>query len=489
MPDTTIPEAQEGGTAKSTGKTIAEQYADFALGLRYEDIPADVRERAKYLILDSIGCALASSRYPFAANILAGLKELAGGDGAAGDCSVINSTEKLPVRDAVTMNAALVHGLDYDDTHMAAVVHASAVSLPPAMTIGEAVHASGKDVLTSYVIAMETSIRIGMAADFGFHHHGYHATGVAGHFSCTLVAGRLYGLTPQQLARAQGIAVSTATASQEFLNDGAWNKRFHPGWAAVAGITAAQLAKSGFVGTALPYEGDLGIFRLHLGDDGKKVDYTVLTDGLGSRWETPLMAVKPYPVCHIIHCVMDAALILRKEHNLTPDDVKAITILLPDQAKHLITEPEDLKKRPDTDYTAKFSAFYVVATCLVRGKFGLNELEDDALTDETALALCALSTCVSDPDSRFPEYFSGGLVIETKDGRTLRHHEPINRGAGDRLLTNEEITEKFMDNAATVVDEKEAARLRDHVLKLDKMDGRTFAIGLAKKLEVIGRDQ
>ena len=477
----TLDKTDESETSSKSDKTIAETYAEFALNLRPDDIPSDVRERAKYLILDSIGCALASSRYPFAASILAGLKELAGGDSGSGDCSVINLNEKLPVRDAVTMNAALVHGLDYDDTHMAAVVHASAVALPPAMTIGEAVNASGADILTSYVIAMETSIRIGMAADFGFHHHGYHATGVTGHFSCALVAGRLYGLTPQQLASAQGIAVSTSTASQEFLADGAWNKRFHPGWAAVAGITAAHLAKSGFVGTALPYEGDLGIFNLHMGEDGKKVDHAVLTDGLGSRWETPLMAVKPYPVCHIIHGVMDAASILRKEYGLVPEDIKAITILLPEQSKHLVTEPEDLKKRPETDYTAKFSAFYVVATCLVRGKFGLDELEDDALRDETVLGLCALSTCVSDPDSNFPEFFSGGVVIETKDGRTLRHHEPVNRGAGDRLLTNAEITEKFMDNAMTVGDKALAERLRDHVLNIDQIDGKTFATGLAKK--------
>ncbi len=475
MPDTTTVEKQD--KAPTTGATYAEKYAAFALNLRPDDIPADVRERAKHLILDSIGCAMASTHYDFSKKIMAGLKDL----GGAGDCSIINMPEKLPLRDAVTMNAALVHGLDYDDTHMAAVVHASAVSLPPAWPVGEAVNASGADILTSYIVAMETAIRIGMAADFGFHHHGYHATGVVGHFSSALVAGRMYGLTVPQLASAQGIAVSTATASQEFLTDGAWNKRLHPGWAAVAGITAAHLAKAGFVGTGLPYEGELGIFGLHLGEDGKKVDHAVLTDGLGSRWETPEMAIKPFPVCHIIHCIMDAALILREQHGLTPDDIKSIRILLPEQAKHLITEPEDLKKAPDTDYTAKFSAFYVAATCLVRGKFGLKELEDDALKDETALKLCALSTCESDPDSRFPEFFSGGLIIETKDGRELRHHEPVNRGAGDRQLTNEEIIEKFMDNANMVVDEKRAAEVRDLVLNLDTVDGKTFAAGLAAK--------
>lgn len=485
MPDTTTPDNKEKGKDQSKGGTsadgtYAEAYADFALSLKYDDIPEEVRSRAKHLILDSIGCAMASTRYEFAAKIRDGLTSLGSIDNAPGTCSVINMADKLPLRDAVTMNAALVHGLDYDDTHMAAVVHASAISLPPAMTIGELVNASGKEILTNYVIAMETAIRIGMAADFGFHHHGYHATGVCGHFSSALVAGRMFGLDKAQLARAQGIMVSTSTAGQEFLNDGAWNKRFHPGWAAVAGITGAHLAKGGFVGTGLPYEGELGIFNLHMGEDAKTVDYNVLTDGLGKRWETPEMAIKPYPVCHIIHAIMDAALVLRKENDLKPEDIKKITILLPEQSKHLITEPEELKKAPDSDYTAKFSAFFVVGACIARGKFGLMELEPDVLKDPEILKLCALSECVSDPDTLFPKYFSGGLVIETKDGRELRHHEPVNRGAGDRQLTDQEIIDKYMDNAMTIGDEENAVRVRDHVLNLDQLDGKAFAAGLAK---------
>ena len=248
MSDTGSIDTQDDNTVAPQGaQTIAQTYADFALDLKYDDIPEGVRERAKYLILDSVGCALASSTFDFAAKILAGIKDL----GGAGECSVINSNETLPVRDAVAMNAALVHGLDYDDTHMAAVLHASAVAFPPAFTFGEAVNAPGQDILTSYVIAMETGIRIGMAADFGFHHHGYHATGVCGHFSSVLVAGRMYGLTAPQLASAQGIVVSTATASQEFLHDGAWNKRLHPGGRRLPVSPRRTLAKSGFVGTGL----------------------------------------------------------------------------------------------------------------------------------------------------------------------------------------------------------------------------------------------
>ena len=225
--------------------------ADFAHTLRLEDVPGAVRERAKQLIVDAVGVALASVRYPFAQRMRAGLSAL----GGEGNISLIGSSQRLTLRDAATMNAALIHGLDFDDTHMAAVVHATCVSLPSALAVGEATNARGADILAAYIIAVEAAIRIGETADYGFHSSGYHATGVVGHFAAALAAGRLLGLDAEQIASAQGVVLSTAMASREFMEDGSWNKRLHPGWAAVAGITAAYLVRDGFIGSERPYDG------------------------------------------------------------------------------------------------------------------------------------------------------------------------------------------------------------------------------------------
>jgi len=214
----------------------AQELAGFSMRLKFDDIPAAVRERAKLLILDGIGLGLASHAYDFGPVSLAGVAKLAG----SGDCSVIGSALKLPLRDSVLANGILIHGLDFDDTHIEAIVHPTAACLPCALSLSEHLGLPGADLLTAYVAGMEAAVRLGMAIRGGFHHVGFHATGVISHFSSTIVAAKLMGLTDAQAVAAQGIAASTASGVQVFLEEGAWTKRFHPGWGAVAGITGGH---------------------------------------------------------------------------------------------------------------------------------------------------------------------------------------------------------------------------------------------------------
>ncbi|MBI3069067.1 MAG: MmgE/PrpD family protein [Betaproteobacteria bacterium] len=455
--------------------TLSQQLAEFAAGFAYDAIPESIRQRAKYLILDAVGIALASTQYDFAHRVLSGIRALAG----SGDCSVIGMPERLPLRDAVLMNGVLVHGLDYDDTHIRAIVHPTASAFTCALGVAEQLDRSGRDLLAAYVLGVETVTRICDAAKGHFHHFGFHPTGLAAHFSCALQAGRLYGLTPAQLAVAQGIAGSTAAASQEFLEEGAWNKRLHPGWAAAAGITAANLARGGFVAPTKPYEGRFGLYKSHLAHLEKEVNYGAITAGLGKTWEILGVAIKPYPVCHLIHACADAALLLREKHRLTPSRIAKVTALVPSETLHLIAEPLASKLRPASDYDAKFSVQYLVAACLVRGRFGLAELEADARNNAEILALAQKVEAAADPESTFPNYFSGGVVIRTSDGREFRHHEPVNRGAGDRALTAEEIEAKYWDNARLALPERRAREIRDVVLDVDRLTAREVAQALA----------
>ena len=159
--------APQTETALAVG-TISQTLAEFAHGMTYDDIPVDVRERAKYLILDAVGIAMASTRYPFAKAILAGIQAV----GEPGVLPVIGLTDRLGMRDAVLMNGALVHGLDYDDTHMESVVHATAVTMPTALVVAAREGVSGRDLLTAYIAGMEAAIRIGEAPKVGFHQRG-----------------------------------------------------------------------------------------------------------------------------------------------------------------------------------------------------------------------------------------------------------------------------------------------------------------------------
>ena len=469
--------ASDSPTVAQGGATISQQLAAFADGFSYDTVPPVVRKRAKDLILDAIGVSLASTRYDFAHRILSGLRGIA----EHGDTTVIGMPDRLPLRDAVLMNGVLIHGLDYDDSHLRAILHPTVTALICALGVSEKLGRSGRDLLAAYVLGVENVIRIAAAAKGAFHHFGFHPTGLLAHFSCALEAGWLYGLNPTQLTMAQGLAGSTAAATQEFLEEGAWNKRLHPGWAAAAGITAANLARGGTIGPTKPYEGRLGIYNTHLHDRAGSVDYAAITQGLGAEWELLNIAVKPFPVCHFIHACGDAALWLREKHCIDPARIEKITALLPEETLHIIAEPVANKKLPANDYDARFSVHYFVAACLMRGRFGLAELEADACSDPAILALAQKVDAVADPDSQYPTYLSGGIIITTADGREFRHHEAINRGAGNRALAAEEIEAKFFANAGLAVSEGRAREIRDAVGDLDSVSAREFAAVLSAR--------
>ena len=264
-------------TTANLSHTVSEELSKFVLGLTHAQIPTAVRERAKHLILDSVGIALASTKYPFASVSFAALEQL-----GAGKSPVIGIGRRLALRDAVLMNGTLIHGLDFDDTHSRGVIHATASSFPCALALADRDDRSGEALLAAYVAAMEVATRLGSVAKGGFHQVGFHPTGLVGAFGCTLAAARLLGLDEGRATRAQGIALSMASGSLEFLEDGSWTKRMHPGWAGVVGITAATLAQHGFVGPRGAYDGRFGLYASHLGSHFEQADLGLATENLGA---------------------------------------------------------------------------------------------------------------------------------------------------------------------------------------------------------------
>lgn len=430
----------------SDAPPIAHALARFAAALQPCAVPDALRRKATHHIVDAIGLAFASQSFAFAAPTLRGIAAA----GAEGDATVIGSARTLAPRDAALANGFLMHGLDFDDTHPLAIVHPSVACLPAALAIGEALDASWDDLLTAYVAGMETAIRIGAAVKGGFHHAGFHATGIVSHFSAAIVAGKLMGLDVAQLVAAQGIAASTAAGVQVFLEEGAWTKRLHPGWGALAGITAARLAQNGFAGPSRPYEGRFALFDSHLQQHAGAADLPSIAAGLGTQWTMTDTAIKPYPICHFIHGCAEAALRLSgrvAEAGLAADDVDDVLCLLPEPTMPIVAEPAAAKLAPQTDYEAKFSAQFVVAMCLLRGRFGLAELEDAALKDRDVLALAKKVRCEIDPDADFPRYFPGRVRLRLRDGRALSEHVPVNPGSGERALDEHEIERKFRGTA------------------------------------------
>ena len=457
-------------SSATVDRPISEQLSHFALDLRFDQIPAAVRERAKHLILDSVGIALASTKYPFAAASFAALQEL-----GTGRAAVIGSGRRLALRDAVLMNGILVHGLDFDDTHTRGVIHATASSLPCALAVADRDDTPGQALLAAYVAAMEIATRLGSVAKGGFHQVGFHPTGLIGAFGCAIAAAKLLDLDYERATMAQGIVLSMAGGSLEFLNDGAWTKRMHPGWAGVAGITAATLAKHGFVGPRLAYDGRFGVFASHLGSLFDTADLGLATEALGRSWQIEEVAVKPIPACHFAHAAADAAAALHHAYQLAGENIRRVRVLVPREVVKTVCEPLANKRSPANSYDAQFSAPYIVATALLKGRFTLADLEDAALRDSAVLGLAARVDYEIDPTSTFPRHYTGEVIVETEDGRRLRHREAMNRGCADRPLSNEEVVRKFFDNARRAVASEEAVCIRDAVLDFDRRSSRSLA--------------
>ncbi|MEO8694796.1 MAG: MmgE/PrpD family protein [Acidimicrobiales bacterium] len=445
--------------------------ADFAAALRFEDLPRAIIDQAKMLIVDAVGIAYASTTFPFATSAAAALQSLGGGDQP-----VIGLPLRLGLRDAALMNGLLIHGLDYDDTHLAGVVHVSATALPTALGVACARHLSGRDLLLGYILAVEVAGRIGAAAAGGFHRAGFHPTGVAGAFGSAVAAARLDNLSAEQIATAQGFAGSLASGTMEFTARGAWTKRAHAGWAAACGITAAAFARENFVSPAHVYEGRYGLFRTHL-PEGESPDLDALTRGLGERWQIPEVAVKLYPSCHFTHAFVDGALELQRRESLTVDDIASVTCLIHRDAVPVVCEPRASKLVPQSDYEAKFSLPFVVASTFVHGRFSLNELSDEALVDPQVLSLASRITDADDPQSGYPHAYSGEVVVRTTSGRELRHREQINRGAVERPIGVADVVDKFMANVELAgMGQHQAQRIVDAVLAFDQLaDAADFA--------------
>lgn len=465
---------------------IAHTLAGFTASMRLADVPAEVSLRARHLILDAIGCAMAARREEFAARFDASLRALAGPVPATHQRAVIGDAAGLPLRDAAVMNGVLLHGLDYDDTHMAGIVHLTVAVLPAVLGVAAQRGASGADLLEAYIAAVECGARLAMAARGGFHSRGFHATGLVGAFAAALAAGRLQGLGADTLVHAQGAVLSFASGSLQFIEDGAWTKRTHPGWAAQAGIVAASLAAHGVVAPQAPYSGRYGLYATHLDPQPvRPADLTLATAGLDAQgraaaWELNNIAIKPFAMCHFVHAATDAAIALQRD-GLDVQAIETIEVLVPDAAVELVCEPAERKRRPQNEYDAKFSLPYAVASGLLRGRLGLRELLPQAYLEPQAQALMDKVRYRIDPDSTFPRHYSGEVRVGLKDGQWRAHREAVNRGHADRPVSNAEVQAKFMENATLHFSERHAHDVCKQVLDLHNLpDVRTLESLLAQ---------
>src|SRR3954452_23968818 len=352
--------------------------AGYVANLKFEDIPPEVLERAKVLTLDFLGSAVRARHDAESTPSLLRMLEGLALD-RDGEATVFGDGKGWTPAVAALLNGALGHSLDFDDTHADSSLHPSAPVVPAALAVGELTGASGRDVLTAIIAGYEVCCRLGNALDPTSHYkRGFHPTATAGTYGAAAAAAKLLGLSQQQIVAAFGVSGSQAAGSLQFLVNGAWNKRYQVGAAAMNGVIAATLARNDFVGATQSIEGKHGLL-VGYSDDAHP---NKAVADLGQVYETMKIGVKPYPSCRYTHAALDALIAVRREHNLTPDQVKRVEIGLHRNGITL-TGDAATKRHPTSVVGGQFSMFFTGAVALDQGRFGWDDY--DRLR-ETAIA-------------------------------------------------------------------------------------------------------
>lgn len=446
--------------------TLAEQLAAFAAGLEYRDLPTEVAASVRARILDIVGLALASR--PLETSSMA--RAVAASWGGPGEAQLIGFGERLPAAGAAFVNGVLAHSLDFDDTHLPSVLHPSASVVPTALAVGETVGASYSETIAAAAAGYEVCIRTGMAGydrEMGnsvFFEKGWHATSICGTLASAVVAAKLWGLDAGGIGDALGIAASMGSGVIEANRAGGSVKRLHCGWAAHAGVVAAQCARQGITGPPTVLEGRFGFYGAFC--DGFMVAEEI-SAGLGSNWSIPQIFYKPYPANHFTHAGIDAAMRLRERLDL--EAIETIELRVSTPTLRTIAEPREAKIRPLSGYHAQFSGPFSVAAALLGGGglgLWLDDFSDENASDPRYLALAEKVQCTSDPecDAIFPNQFPAVLSIRTLDGQVLEEKVLANRGGPDNPLSVEELKTKYFVNASRSVSEKAAGTLADGIL-------------------------
>jgi 2-methylcitrate dehydratase PrpD len=442
---------------------ITRKLAGFVAGIAYDALPAEVRERAKWLVTDMVGIAL-RARHDAESTpaLLAAVDRLGLAQGSA---TVIGDARSCSPTGAAMVNGTLAHSLDFDDTHAPGSIHPSAPIVPAALAAAEMTGASGRDLVAAIVAGYEVQIRLSLALVPKEHYdRGFHPTATCGVFGAAAAAGRVFGLSADAIAHAFGIALSQAAGSMQFLVDGAWTKRSHVGHAAMSGLIAASLAREGFHGAVEAFEGKAGFLRAYA--PNPILENAVA--GLGRVYETMAIAVKPYPACRYSHAAIDALLELRAAHGLKWEDVEAVEVGLPQTGWKIIGDPEADKQQPKNVVEGQFSMAFVAAVALREGAMQWDHYARH-IRDPKTLALCKRVRAVVDPsaETEFPRYMSGVVRVRA-GGKAFEKFVRVAKGEPENFVTAAELRSKFDGLVAPYLGDRRREELARALLALDQ---------------------
>ena len=440
---------------------VTQAFAHFNSNLKFEELDLPLVNTIKKSLLDGIGCGLYGSVLPWCQIVNQFIREERGKK----ESTLWLQKFKGPSTNVSLGLGTMIHSFDYDDYHQAKI-HPGAAVIPAAISIGERMGANGKAALTATVAGYETMIRVSLATGPNASRlKGWHLTGTTGTFGAAAAAGNLLRLNQDEMASALGMAGTQSAGLWAFIADGAMSKRFHAGRSSQSGIMGALLAQKGYKGPTQILEAEDGGFYRATSD---QVNFTLALDGLGKRFLSGEVNIKPYACCASAHSAIDAARDLVQAHKIIPPDIERVFVKTARGVKVQCGFPYE----PLSVLQAQMSLQYSMAVFLLEGKALVEQFSEEKISDPKILELARRVEIVLDDEIEkcYPERFANKVEILLKSGARFETRVDFAKGSSEKPMSFEEVAEKFESLAGRVIAKKRIDAIVEAIEKIEKLD-------------------
>jgi 2-methylcitrate dehydratase PrpD len=434
--------------------------AEYVSQTSFSQLPKEVVQKAKGIVLDTLGCAIAG--YTLASHefhLIFGLVKEMGGNPQS---TVFPDGMKTSTPQAALVNGTLVHTIDFDDTHMGSIAHLGAPVVSSALAMGEKVGADGPSLITAVVLAYEVAGRIGKAVMLS-HYKYWHPTGTFGTIAAAVVASKLLGLKADRMEQAISLAADGASGMRYCIDFGDFSKSLHPGLSAWKGIMAAQIIRQGAVGPKGLLEYKSGFCQAY----SDEPNFDALTENLGTFYETMADSLKAFPTILISHGPIQGAIKLMKNGNLRLEDVESIYLRITPTAPG-----QGLNYSPDSPLAARLSIPYCVSMATAEGHISMEQFREDKIMDPKIREFMKKITVEPAPEfhQKYPGTLAAHVEIRTRDGRKFEEEIIYPKGHPQNPMTDEEIKEKFRRLSLNTLDRVQTEKIIEKVYDLERAE-------------------
>jgi 2-methylcitrate dehydratase PrpD len=449
--------------------------ATWLANLRLDDVPEQVRTRAKYLTLDGIGCALVGAQLPWSRTAVEAVASVEG----PGDRIVIGWGRKLGAPAAALLNGTFIQGFELDDYHPYAPLHSASLVIPSLLACAEGLgNIDGKRFLLGAVAGYEVGPRVGLALHGGqMLSRGWHSGSVFGTHASAAAAGILLGLDPAGFEDALGLAATQSCGLMAAQYE-AMSKRMHHGFSARNGMYGAWLAAAGYTGIKRVFEREYGGFLSTFGE-GHDPDASQVADALGTRWETERIVIKPYAAMGGLHAPLDALFEIDGKRKLKVEEIERIEI----DVSHAVYHHGWWElERPITPIAAQMNMAYAIAVAIIDGAAMVHQFSPQRIDQDDVWRVIPKITARHDPEFDNAGQLGRGrtrMRVYFTDGTNLDAFRQASRAIVSPL-SNEEILAKFRTLTEGIVAADRRAAIEDAVLHMEALPD------MARLVELLG---